>query len=206
MRVSRPDTHFVHSTSQLSSFSLGKGPSTPPHSHNHPFNIIPAENSALKRGASFLEAQISFKHFSSTTDWEILHLGQERSHSSVQKQSNKFFAATNVSFAQPSSTETLEYFSASGEILPHELGDRESVLDNREGVPRRVDESTQIQEDVYYVRFPFVGLERIEDVVQFYGLEFPEALTQHCAILIHRPQEAASFLNIQPPSLRNLLT
>lgn len=49
------------------------------------------------------------------------------------------------------------------------------------------------REDVYYVKFPFVGLERVEDIITFYGLELPETLTQHCAILIHSPQLGVSY-------------
>ena len=47
-------------------------------------------------------------------------------------------------------------------------------------------EAESVREQVYYVRFPFVGLERVEDVITFYGLELPSQLTQHCAIIVQR--------------------
>lgn len=48
------------------------------------------------------------------------------------------------------------------------------------------------REGVYFVKFPFVGLERVEDVITFYGLQLPDTLTQHCAIVVERAQDQAS--------------
>ena len=57
---------------------------------------------------------------------------------------------------------------------------------------------------VFFATFPLVGLEALEGAIVFAGGQLPDALAQHCAIVVHRPTEGVNTCTSAPLHLNVL--